>query len=92
MVEKEFAGSVVSAGYVGSRGTQLATNPNVNLAPAGPGGVQPRRPYASTFPNVSNIAVFRNQGQSTYDAMQLVFQRRYRAGLSFNGHYTLAHV
>jgi hypothetical protein len=92
MVEKEFAGSVVSVGYVGSRGTQLATNPNVNLAPAGPGAVQPRRPYASTFPNVSNIAVFLNQGESAYDAMQLVFQRRYRAGLSFNTHYTLAHA
>jgi len=92
MVEKEFAGNVVSGGYVGSRGDQLATNPNVNLAPAGAGAVQPRRPYSIYYPNVSNIAVFLNQGESHYDAMQLVFQRRYSAGLSFNTHYTYAHA
>ena len=92
MVEKEFAGNVVSAGYVGSRGARIATNPNINLAPAAAGAVQPRRPFASAYANVSNIAVFLNQGESRYDAMQLVFQRRYRAGVSFNAHYTLAHA
>jgi len=91
-LEKELAGNVVSVGYVGSRGDRLATNPNINLAPAGPGAVPPRRPFASTYPNVTNIAVYLNQGESTYDAMQLVFQRRYRAGLTFNTHYTLAHA
>jgi hypothetical protein len=92
LLEKEFAGNVVSAGYIGSRGGRLATNPNINLAPAGPGAVQPRRPYAAVFPNVSNIQIFLNQGESKYDALQLQFQRRYRAGLSFNTHYTLAHA
>jgi outer membrane receptor protein involved in Fe transport len=92
ILEKELGGNVVSAGYVGSRGDQLATNPNINLAPAGAGAVQPRRPFATAYPNVSNIAVFLNQGESHYDAMQLVFQRRYNAGVSFNTHYTLAHA
>jgi hypothetical protein len=92
MVEKELGGNVVSAGYVGSRGDRIATNPNINLAPAGPGAVQPRRPFATSYPNVSNIAVFLNQGESHYDAMQVVFQRRYSAGVSFNTHYTLAHA
>ena len=92
MLEKELGGNVVSAGYVGSRGERLATNPNINLAPAGPGAVQPRRPFATVYPNVSNIAVFLNQGQSHYDALQVVFQRRYSAGVSFNTHYTLAHA
>jgi len=36
--------------------------------------------------------VFLNQGESIYNAMQLVFQRRYSAGVSFNTHYTLAHA
>jgi hypothetical protein len=92
LVEKEFAGNVVSAGYVGSRGDRIATNPNINLAPAGPGLVPPRRPFASVYPAVSNIAVFLNQGESQYDALQLVLQRRYSAGVSFNTHYTLAHA
>jgi hypothetical protein len=92
LLEKEFAGNVISGGYIGSRGDRLATNPNINLAPAGPGAVPPRRPYAPVYPNVSNIAVFLNQGESKYNALQLQFQRRYRAGLSFNTHYTLAHA
>ena len=91
-VEKELAGNVVSASYIGSRGDRLATNPNINLAPAAAGAIQPRRPYASIYPNVTNIAVYLNQGEYKYDAMQLVFQRRYRAGLTFNTHYTLAHA
>ena len=92
LLEKEFASNVISAGYIGSRGDRVATNPNINLAPAGPGAVPPRRPYAPIYLNVSNIAVFLNQGESKYDALQLQFQRRYRAGLSFNTHYTLAHA
>ena len=41
---------------------------------------------------MSNIAVLVNLSESTYNAMQLIFQRRYHAGLSFNTHYTLAHA
>ena len=94
MVEKEFGGNVVSAGYVGSRGARVALNniPNVNLAPAGPGAVQPRRRYSNLLPNLSAIALVTSQFESRYDAMQLVFQRRYRGGLTFNTHYTLGHT
>ena len=91
MLEKELAGNVVSAGYVGTRGDNLAVSQNINLAPAGPGAIQPRREFAGVHPNVSNIPVFMNLNKSKYDALQLIFQRRYRAGLSFNTHYTLAH-
>jgi hypothetical protein len=92
MVEKEFAGNVVSAGYVGTRGTNIAASPNINLAPAAAGAVQPRRLLASTYPNVGSVQIFDNVNESTYDALQIIFQRRYRAGLSFNTHYTLAHA
>jgi len=92
ILEKELSGNVVSVGYVGSRGSRVATNPNINLAPAGPGAVPPRRPLAPVYPNVTNVQVWLNQGESKYDAMQLIFQRRYSAGLTFNTHYTLAHA
>ena len=91
--EKEFAGNVVAAGYVGSRGDRVAfVVGDINLAPIGAGAVQPRRPYASRLPNVTSIGLFRSDFESFYNAMQLVFQRRYHDGLSFNANYTRAHT
>ncbi len=96
IIEKEFAGSVVSAGYIGSRGDHAAqaggaAGPDINLAPVGPGLVQARRPYAAILPNVAGIQMLQSTFNSYYNAMQLVFQRRYRGGFSFNSNYTLAH-
>ena len=92
IVDKELFGSVVSAGYIGSRGDRVAVaNVPVNLAPVGPGTVQPRRPYNSALPGISAITIFKSDYESSYDALQLVFQRRYRDGLTFNTNYTLAH-
>jgi len=91
-VEKEFAGNVVAAGYVGSRGDNVAfVVGDINLAPIGPGTVQPRRPYNSRLPGVSSIGMFESDFESFYNAMQLVFQRRHSKGLSFSTNYTLAH-
>jgi hypothetical protein len=92
IVDKELFGSVVSAGYIGSRGDRVAVaNVPVNLAPVGPGTVQPRRPYNAALPGISAITIFKSDYESSYDALQLVFQRRYRDGLTFNTNYTLAH-
>jgi hypothetical protein len=85
-VEKDFAGNVVTVGYIGSRGDNLAVGGNINLAPVGPGPVQPRRAFASVLPNVSNINAGRSTDKSTYDAMQIVVQRRFSSGLSLNSH------
>jgi hypothetical protein len=90
MLEKEMAGNVVSAGYIGSRGSDLSVQVNFNLAPAGPGNVNQRRPFTPIFPNMSGANNLVNVGESTYDAFQVVFQRRQRAGLTFNTHYTYA--
>src|ERR1700738_2702184 len=59
IAEKEFAGNVFSAGYVGSRGAHVAfVVPNLDLAPAGPGAIQPRRTYVAQLPNVTTIGLF----------------------------------
>jgi hypothetical protein len=44
------------------------------------------------YPNMTNVTVLENPGESKYNAMQLIFQRRFTAGLSFNTHYTFAHA
>jgi hypothetical protein len=98
IVEKELAGNVVSAGYIGSRtdravGSGLgAGGENFNLPAPGPGNVQTRRPFFSQLPNVTNITVRRSAYHQWYDALQLMFQRRYRAGLTLGTHYTWANA
>jgi hypothetical protein len=93
IAEKEFSGNVFSAGYVGSRGAHVAfAIPNLDLAPAGPGAIQARRRFFSQLPNVTTIGLFESDFESTYNAMQLVFQRRHRNGLTIGSNYVLAHT
>jgi hypothetical protein len=89
-VEKEFAGNVATIGYVGNIGDFVSSgnNQNLNLAPIGPGGVQARRIFASTLPRINTINYFTTQHESSYHALQLIFQRRFREGLSLTTHYT----
>ena len=93
MLEKEFSGNVVTVGYMGSRGDrlQLGVAMNYNLAPAGAGGVNQRRPYFSQYPQMANVNILSNVGKSTYNAWQFVFNRRYRGGLTATSHYTWSH-
>jgi len=91
-VEKQIGGNVVSAGYVGSRTDRFPLNQNIKLPPVGPGSVQTRRPWYSQYPGLTNINMVRNIGEKTYDAAQVMFQRRYTDGLNFNTHYTLANA
>ncbi|MCM3879436.1 MAG: carboxypeptidase regulatory-like domain-containing protein [Vicinamibacterales bacterium] len=92
MIEKEFSGNVFTAGYIGSRGDRLVAGKNFNLAPAGAGSVDPRRPLFSQYPSISAANVLTNLGASTYDAAQFVFTRRSRNGLTFTTHYTRSHA
>lgn len=92
VLEKELAGNVASIAYIGLRGDRINQNQNINQPPVGPGSVQTRRPCYSQYPRLTNINMIRNLGERTYDAMQLVFQRRYSGGLTFNTHYTLGHA
>jgi hypothetical protein len=80
------------AGYVGSKGTKLYTNFNLNQAyptadPSAP--FAPRRP----FPFVdTGIAYFNSVGNSEYDALQAKFQRRFSGGLTVLVNYTWGHA
>jgi hypothetical protein len=93
IAEKEFGGNVVSAGYVGSRGAHVAfVVPNLDLAPAAAGAIQQRRTYFGQLPGVTTIGLFASDFESTYNAMQLVFQRRHRNGLTIGSNYVFAHT
>lgn len=93
VVEKDAGGNVISAGYVGSRGANVAVVVgNINLAPAGPGPIQERRPFYGALPGVNAISLFSSQFASSYDALQLILRRRQRDGVSVTTHYTLGHA
>jgi Carboxypeptidase regulatory-like domain len=93
IAEKEFAGNVIGGGYVGSRGAHVAfVVPNLDLAPPGPGAIQPRRTYVAQLPNVTTIGLFSSDFDSTYNALQVTFQRRHRNGLTIGSNYVLAHT
>jgi len=101
-LEKEFAGNVVSVGYVGEPVRHLGrtvTNANTNLPPLGPGGCGVTTPvgfgspcltYSSALPMVGTIQLLETDGVSNYNALQVAFQRRYRAGLTLASNYTFS--
>ena len=92
-LEKEFAGNVLGAGYLGMyQGHVTQYIGNVDLAPAAAGAIQPRRAYASTLPNVSAIPLIASDYLGTYNAFQATFQRRPSRGLTLSSNYTLAHA
>ena len=87
-------GFVATAAYVGGLGRrQYLFNgaTSFNLAPAGPGAVQQRRPYYNTFPNAANITICGPWYNSIYQGLQTTLERRFQNGLSILSTYTWAH-
>ena len=96
VVQKEWAGNVISVGYVGSFGRRLLFQDDINrpapsTTPLPPGTKPPARTYASELPNAGQIQRNSNLGENSYNSLQATFVRRYRAGLTVNFNYTLAH-
>ncbi len=84
------AGTVVEAGYVGTKGTHLRMGYDLNQVPPallGPGDSQARRPY----PAAGSISAEKAPvGSSTYHALQARFERRMAKGISYQGAYTFS--
>lgn len=81
--EKSIGANLISAAYVGSKGSDLYTFESLNVPPPGPGPLQPRRPY-------QNLGAFTYQDSSTdanYNALQLRGERRVAKGLTFTASY-----
>ena len=80
---------VFEIGYLGSKGTHLPLNRNLNQATPGPGAaaqVQARR----TYPQFGNITWIESVANSTYHSMELKAEKRYTKGLSLLGSYTFS--
>jgi len=79
----------VEVAYVGTRGRHLETFTGMNnVTMLLPPGTNPQ-PYV-TWPDFARGSLWvRTVGVSTYDSLQLKFQRRYHAGLQFLASYTL---
>src|SRR5205814_5452058 len=90
VTEKQLGQNVVSIGYIGARIDHVAQNININMPKIGPGSVNPRRPFFSQYPLLTNITDIQPVGKKTYNALQLMFRRNQSAGLTLQTHYTYA--
>ena len=78
-----FRNTGVRASYVGSKGTHLDRNININDPVPAPGAVQPRRPYQPF-----GVIAYRESGRNSIsNQLQLGARKRFSAGLSFQIEY-----
>jgi outer membrane receptor protein involved in Fe transport len=82
---------VLTAGYVGSKGTRLELLRELNPGIFGPGAtlanIDSRRVYA---PNFASISDYESTGASTYNALQLSLNKRFSHGYTVLANYTFA--
>lgn len=90
--QETFQGIVMTAAYVGSKGTGFSVLRNVNAAVPGPGGsganIEQRRPFLPGI--LGNISSYEPLGFSTYHALQLTLNRRFAKGYTILANYTYA--
>jgi hypothetical protein len=92
-LQHDFSGNVVTASYVGMFGRHVRQNfPDIGAAPPNTSTApNTLRPYYATLPNLTQISLVRTGGASSYNALQLSFERRTKNGLTLSGNYVLAH-
>jgi hypothetical protein len=76
---------LISATYLGSKGTHLVLTPVLNVAPVpGPGNPQ----ASAALPQFGPFEVTGDWGNSSYNSAQLKVQHRFSSGLNFLAAYT----
>jgi hypothetical protein len=83
-LEKSFGANLISAAYVGNKGSDLYTFETLNYTSPGPGLIQPRRP----FTNIGGANYEDSSTDANYNALQLRGERRVAKGLAFTASYT----
>jgi outer membrane receptor protein involved in Fe transport len=78
--------TAVGVGYVGSKGSNLPAQRDLNQPTPGVGNAQARRP----IPQYAGINYLYSGSSSIFHSLQTRIERRFRAGLSFLATYTLA--
>ena len=82
------ATTAFSMTYVGTKGTHIFRERNINIPQPGPGAQAPRRPYYALSPNVTTLNYYGSDGKSNYDALQVELTKRVSNGLSGRIAYT----
>ena len=98
LVEQQFGKNVVTIGYVGQLGRHLpATINDINVPD--PSGASINNPLSvrptATIPNLGQlgeVGMYYSIGSSSYNALQVSFQRRLSAGLTVTSNYTWSHA
>lgn len=90
-VERSLAHDVmVSLGYVGTKGTDLAFDPNINTANVCPPteNIVDCRPYYNLYGLTQGIGSRNNGANSSYNAMQFLVDKRFSNGYSISSSFT----
>jgi len=76
--------------YVGSKGTKLPSEININQAVLGSGSENSRRPYQAPYAGLTfgNVTYLQTEGNSYYHSLQAKLQQNYSNGLSYLVAYT----
>ncbi len=105
-VEQEITqGLELQIAYVGSKGTHIYNELDVNQPPAGAGFAsgcapplpnaaceQAARPFAATFPQFGQIGMITSDGNSSYNSLQALLRTKNYHGLTMQFGYTWAHA
>jgi len=75
-----FLHSAFTASYLGNRGYHLITKESLNEVQP---GVYSNLQNAKPYPQLGNVFVYQNTGNSWYNALQTVLERRFTSGLSY---------
>jgi hypothetical protein len=80
--------TALSITYVGTKGTHLFRERNIDTPEPGPGNQVTRRPYYSIAPEVSSIELYASDGASSYNALQVELKQRLFHGIQGRVAYT----
>ena len=87
-IERQLASdTTLSVGYVGSKGTHLSWQYNMNAAPPGPGTLLSRRPFYVKYGLSQNIMMMCNCSDSNYHALQIQVKKSYSKNLNFTSNF-----
>lgn len=84
--------TILSLSYVGTKGTHLTTYYNYNRQIYNTGPCGASSPTSCNFPNLGNINTQATIGNSNYNALQIMLNRRFTNGLQFGTSYTWSHA
>ncbi len=83
--------SVITVTYVGTLGRHLTWTMPIDQPAPGPGNIQARRPFNALYPKVTSISYLESAGNSEFESLQTVFEKRMGHGLYFNANWVWSH-